>query len=462
GFSLACSPTSGATNRDVGLMEEYTMSGPTPMMTSDDVDSMDNQASTAGYVFMGTPVRTKSRAEPEDRYGEIPPEQPSTSTHVDPPPNAPPRRRSASDRRRSSSVARSQSSTGTDGGLHALTLMMAELVQQNREIMSRFKNKDPPVEQKMDQHEEWNKNVAPVGTFSANNFSTIVQTVEAPMRFNGIVEGPDAAMDFLRRFEEDATSCRWTTDEAIRRFLLYVGRPVAVWFSQLKPEQKSTWDALRYNFCRDFVKTTVRSKKEAYYNMKQHEGEPIREYLHRFNAAAVKINLRYDADRQSLASHVRLFAHSLLDSEFGRTLSMLPVRSTEDLREYLDAYQHNQTMQEERSRHLPVAVAPKQDRSKGRVNHYDAAPFVDADRAVAVDAIRAEIYALGQNGHEARRELCLECGKSHYKLNGECWANMYCVPTVCGAAPEERPMPHQREDLRAEGVFTRTGCTWYA
>ncbi|CAK4156468.1 unnamed protein product [Aphanomyces euteiches] len=34
--------------------------------------------------------------------------------------------------------------------------------------------------------------------------------------------------------------------------------------------------------------------------------------------------------------------------------------------------------------------------------------------AAATDSVRAEIFALGLNNHEARREVCRDCGKTHF------------------------------------------------
>ncbi|KAH9068963.1 hypothetical protein Ae201684P_004660 [Aphanomyces euteiches] len=74
--------------------------------------------------------------------------------------------------------------------------------------------------------------------------------------------------------------------------------------------------------------------------------------------------------------------------------------------------------------------------------------------AAAIDSVRAEIFALGLNNHEARREVCRDCSKTNFKLDGLCWSTVFCTlyqrmghPEInCFKACQLCTTPHHKAD----------------
>ncbi|CAK4966301.1 unnamed protein product, partial [Aphanomyces euteiches] len=252
-------------------------------------------------------------------------------------------------------------------------------------------------------------------------------------RFGGSADGTDAAASFLCRFEENATASGWTDDEAKRKFRLTVSRTVQNWYNQLRADEQSTWKALRASFVREYILSPV-PKQEVYYTMRQKENETIRESLFRFNAAATKIGLKYDTVRKHFVDHLRCFCNSLADPSQAKWISSMRFASMDDLKEYLNDQRHTDALREHRSQRGATQAGnnQRQERTKApRVNHLDAVTPTDMAKlaAAATDSVRAEIFALGLNNHEARREVCRDCGKTHFKLDGLCWSTVFC--TLC-------------------------------
>ncbi|CAK4469063.1 unnamed protein product, partial [Aphanomyces euteiches] len=253
-----------------------------------------------------------------------------------------------------------------------------------------------------DDLDEWNLDAAPVGLSSNNGPRLHVLALEPLQRFGGSADGTDAASNFLRRFEENAAASDWTDDEAKCKFRLTVGRTVQDWYNQLRADERSTWKALRASFVREYILSPV-PKQEVYYTMRQKENETIREYLFRFNAAATKIGLKYDTVRKHFVDHLRCFCNSLADSSQAKWISSMRFASMDDLKDQRGAIQSGSNQRQERTK------AP-------RVNHLNAVTPTDMAKlaAAATDSVRAEIFALGLNNHEARREVCRDCGKTHF------------------------------------------------
>ncbi|CAK4506208.1 unnamed protein product [Aphanomyces euteiches] len=200
----------------------------------------------------------------------------------------------------------------------------------------------------------------------------------------------------------NAAASDWTDDEAKCKFRLTVGRTVQDWYNQLRADERSTWKALRASFVREYILSPV-PKQEVYYTMRQKENETIREYLFRFNAAATKIGLKYDTVRKHFVDHLRCFCNSLADSSQAKWISSMRFASMDDLKDQRGAIQSGSNQRQERTK------AP-------RVNHLNAVTPTDMAKlaAAATDSVRAEIFALGLNNHEARREVCRDCGKTHF------------------------------------------------
>ncbi|KAH9107491.1 hypothetical protein AeMF1_017176 [Aphanomyces euteiches] len=275
-----------------------------------------------------------------------------------------------------------------------------------------------------DDLDEWKLDAAPVGLSSNNGPRLHVLALEPLQRFGGSADGTDAATSFLRRFEENAAASGWTDDEAKRKFRLTVSRTVQDWYNQLRADERSTWKALRASFVREYILSPV-PKQEVYYTMRQKENETIREYLFRFNAAATKIGLKYDTVRKHFVDHLRCFCNSLADPSQAKWISSMRFASIDDLKEYLNDQRHTEALREHRSQRGATQPGSnqRQERTKApRVNHLDAVTPTDMAKltAEATDSVRAEIFALGLNNHEARREVCRDCGKTHFKLDGLC------------------------------------------
>ncbi|KAF0721112.1 hypothetical protein Ae201684_019225, partial [Aphanomyces euteiches] len=271
----------------------------------------------------------------------------------------------------------------------------------------------------------------------------------------------DAAASFLRRFEENATASGWTDDEAKRKFRLIVSRTVQDWYNQLRADERSTWKALWASFVREYILSPV-PKQEVYYTMRQKENETIREYLFRFNAAATKIGLKYDTVRKHFVDHLRCFCNSLADPSQAKWISSMRFASMDDLKEYLNDQRHTEALREHRSQRGATQAGnnQRQERMKApRVNHLDAVTPTDMAKlaAAATDSVRAEIFAFGLNNHEARREVCRDCGKTHFKLDGLCWSTVFCLPALRVAASQGRPVPDSPASRRAEGVLAGAG-----
>ncbi|KAH9089550.1 hypothetical protein Ae201684P_007718 [Aphanomyces euteiches] len=284
-----------------------------------------------------------------------------------------------------------------------------------------------------DDLDEWNLDGAPVGLSSNNGPRLHVLALEPLQRFGGSADGTDAAASFLCRFEENATASGWTDDEAKRKFRLTVSRTVQNWYNQLRADEQSTWKALRASFVREYILSPV-PKQEVYYTMRKKENETIRESLFRFNAAATKIGLKYDTVRKHFVDHLRCFCNSLADPSQAKWISSMRFASMDDLKEYLNDQRHTDALREHRSQRGATQAGnnQRQERTKApRVNHLDAVTPTDMAKlaAAATDSVRAEIFALGLNNHEARREVCRDCGKTHFKLDGLCWSTVFC--TLC-------------------------------
>ncbi|CAK4466783.1 unnamed protein product [Aphanomyces euteiches] len=319
----------------------------------------------------------------------------------------------------------------------AQSKLIAELARQNQYLTEQLQSRQFPMqaheEDDDDDLDEWNLDAAPVGLSSNNGPRLHVLALEPLQRFSGSVGGTDAASNFLRRFEENAAASGWTDDEAKRKFRLTVGRTVQDWYNQLRADERSTWKALRASFVREYILSPV-PKQEVYYTMRQKENETIREYLFRFNAAATKIGLKYDTVRKHFVDHLRCFCNSLADPSQAKWISSMRFASMDDLKEYLNDQRHTEALREHRSQRGATQAGnnQRQERTKApRVNHLDAVTPTDMAKlaAAATDSVRAEIFALGLNNYEARREVCRDCGKTHFKLDGLCWSTVFC--TLC-------------------------------
>ncbi|KAH9078157.1 hypothetical protein Ae201684P_019255 [Aphanomyces euteiches] len=288
----------------------------------------------------------------------------------------------------------------------AQSKLIAELVRQNQYLTEELQSRQFPMqaheEDDGDDLDEWNLNAAPVGLSSNNGPRLHVLALEPLRRFSG-------------------------------SFRLTVGRTVQDWYNQLRADERSTWKALRASFVREYILSPV-PKQEVYYTMRQKENETIREYLFRFNAAATKIGLKYDTVRKHFVDHLRCFCNSLADPSQAKWISSMRFASMDDLKEYLNDQRHTEALREHRSQRGATQSGSnqRQERTKApRVNHLDAVTSTDMAKlaAAATDSVRAEIFALGLNNHEARREVCRDCGKTHFKLDGLCWSTVFC--TLC-------------------------------
>lgn len=339
------------------------------------------------------------------------------------------------------------------------SIVTMSMLQENndrlvRQLMSMMRSQPLPDE------EPEEENVAPVGISSTSSNTVRLMPVDPIPTFDGNREDHDAAASWLRRFEETAVACGWTSKETLRQFGIHTSKSVQNWFTQLRPELKKDWNTLRQRFKKEYVKSPI-PKEDLYYYMAQGPNEDVKSYFVRFNAAAIAINLDYRKNRQVLENHINRFSRHLRDQELSRSIYRQQFHTIDDLEYFLDK-QHNiealtkfqpQTYRAQANVSQPnVQVG---NRNKGKSAHFIDSRESPPPYYASPEVIEAEIYALGrQTGAAPRRIHCTECGREHYSIDGQCWTNTYCKlcnkmghpETNCyRACPFCKP-PHNKND----------------
>ena len=208
--------------------------------------------------------------------------------------------------------------------------------------------------------------------------------------------------------------------------------------SQLETPEKRTWKQLRRSFVKHFIQSAI-DQEDLYYGMYQKPHEKTRSYFIRLNAAALRIGVDYRKSRRHLDRHIDRFARTLYDKQLGTAISRQYFQTITDLERFINRLHKQEEIDEflgksyPTNRAAPAIPATSQERPKAKKGNVQ---FLDTsyDRTTAYTspptsptAPKAEIFALGRNHGNARKIKCSECGREHYSVDGQCWANVYCV-----------------------------------
>ncbi|KAL0381940.1 UNVERIFIED_CONTAM: hypothetical protein Slati_4608200 [Sesamum latifolium] len=139
---------------------------------------------------------------------------------------------------------------------------------------------------------------------------------------SGIAEydGTTDPMEHLSRFENAALLHRYTDGIKCRVFVTTFARAAQQWFNQLPVGAIGNFQEFRSLFLHQFASSRKLRKTElSLFAVRQKDDEPLKEYLQRFNAAALEVPA---ATQEVKAS---AFSQGLLDGDFFKSLAKKPV-----------------------------------------------------------------------------------------------------------------------------------------
>ncbi|KAL0434422.1 UNVERIFIED_CONTAM: hypothetical protein Slati_2776500 [Sesamum latifolium] len=127
-------------------------------------------------------------------------------------------------------------------------------------------------------------------------------------------------MEHLSPFENAALLHRYTDGIKCRVFVTTFARAVQQWFNQLLVGAIGSFQEFRSLFLHQFASSRKLCKIELnLFAVRQKDNEPLKEYLQRFNAAALEVP---SATQEVKAS---AFSQELLDGDFFKSLVKKPV-----------------------------------------------------------------------------------------------------------------------------------------
>ncbi|KAL0458946.1 UNVERIFIED_CONTAM: hypothetical protein Slati_0521800 [Sesamum latifolium] len=133
-------------------------------------------------------------------------------------------------------------------------------------------------------------------------------------------DGTTDPMEHLSRFENAALLHRYTNGIKCRVFVTTFARAAQQWFNQLPVGAIGNFQEFRFLFLHQFASSRKLRKTElSLFAVRQKEDEPLKEYLQRFNAAALEVPA---ATQEVKAS---AFPQGLLDGDFFKSLAKKPV-----------------------------------------------------------------------------------------------------------------------------------------
>ncbi|KAL0453943.1 UNVERIFIED_CONTAM: hypothetical protein Slati_1372400 [Sesamum latifolium] len=155
-------------------------------------------------------------------------------------------------------------------------------------------------------------------------FTKAVMADELPMncRTPAIAEydGTSDPMEHLSRFENASLLHRYTNGIKCRVFVTTFTRAAQQWFNQLPIGAIGSFQEFRSFFLHQFASSRKLCKTElSIFAVRQKDNEPLKEYLQRFNAAALEVP---SATQEVKAS---AFSQGLLDGDFFKSLAKKPV-----------------------------------------------------------------------------------------------------------------------------------------
>ncbi|KAL0408408.1 UNVERIFIED_CONTAM: hypothetical protein Sradi_1775200 [Sesamum radiatum] len=154
-------------------------------------------------------------------------------------------------------------------------------------------------------------------------FTKAVMADELPMncRTPAIAEydGTLDTMEHLSRFENATLLHRYTHGIKCRVFVTTFTRAAQQWFNQLPVGAIGSFQEIRSLFLHQFASSMKLRKTElSLFAVRQKDNEPLKEYLQRFNAAALEVP---SATQEVKAS---AFSQGLLDRDFFKSLAKSP------------------------------------------------------------------------------------------------------------------------------------------
>ncbi|KAL0456593.1 UNVERIFIED_CONTAM: hypothetical protein Slati_0998500 [Sesamum latifolium] len=103
-------------------------------------------------------------------------------------------------------------------------------------------------------------------------------------------DGTTDLQEHLSRFENAALLHRYTDDIKFQVFVTTFTRDAQQWFNQLPPAVIGSFQEFRSLFLHQFASSRKHRKTElSLSSIRQKEGKPLKEYLQRFNTAALKV-----------------------------------------------------------------------------------------------------------------------------------------------------------------------------
>ncbi|KAL0402057.1 UNVERIFIED_CONTAM: hypothetical protein Slati_4235600 [Sesamum latifolium] len=132
-------------------------------------------------------------------------------------------------------------------------------------------------------------------------------------------DGTTDPQEHLSRFENVALLHRYTDDIKCRVFVVIFVRAAQQWFNQLPPVVIGSFREFRSLFLHQFASSRKHRKTElSLFSIRQKEGESVKDYLQRFNTAALEVP---SATQEVKAS---TFAQGLMDGDFFKSLAKKP------------------------------------------------------------------------------------------------------------------------------------------
>ncbi|KAL0440284.1 UNVERIFIED_CONTAM: hypothetical protein Slati_2511400 [Sesamum latifolium] len=155
-------------------------------------------------------------------------------------------------------------------------------------------------------------------------FTELVMADDLPMNCRTLAiaeyDGTTDPVEHLARFENAALLHRYTDDIKCRVFVTTFARAAQTWFNQLPAGAIGSFQEFRLLFLHQFASSRKLRKTElSLFAVRQKDNEPLKEYLQRFNTAALEVP---SATQEVKAS---AFSQGLLDEDFFKSLAKKPV-----------------------------------------------------------------------------------------------------------------------------------------
>ncbi|KAL0456178.1 UNVERIFIED_CONTAM: hypothetical protein Slati_0957000 [Sesamum latifolium] len=151
-------------------------------------------------------------------------------------------------------------------------------------------------------------------------FTEVVMADELPMNYRtpAITEydGTTDPVEHLAHFENAALLHRYTDDIICRVFVTTCARAAQQWFNQLPPGAIGSFQEFRSLFLHQFANSRKLRKIElSVFAVRQKDNEPLKEYLQRFNVAALEV------PSATLEVKASAFSQGFLDGDFFKSLA---------------------------------------------------------------------------------------------------------------------------------------------